>query len=410
VVGDTTVESNETVILTMGAPTNATLGANTVYTHTILNDDATAPVGQPTGVYLPDSTHVTLGSARVNGFGGAGQESVILAAAAKDVTLDQNIDRVYLSQAASAYRYQQTGNQINLYPLGSTELILKIPLQTDADGTVFVFQNGTASARLASGVMSLGGATVAAAAPTALSPTLGAVLAAPGGDSAASAFLGTGASFTAASTGLRVYGGIATETLEMAQGTRAVVADQNVEAVRFEEALGRYTFQQTGNLFNVFDSASGERLLRLSVQTDADGTQCSFAGTSYSATLSGGVMRLGAWVMPSAAPGRLPPVMDVAVSGPGSSTAASGDVRYTFSVGSYAYTIAGFGRGDVLDFPVGADPSVSNESFTDGQVTLSWALSGQTVTVTLTGLASTQDAQLFAAADFNTVFGAGTVV
>jgi hypothetical protein len=53
---------------------------------------------------------------------------------------------------------------------------------------------------------------------------------------------------------------------------------------------------------------------------------------------------------------------------------------------------------------------VSNESFTDGQVTLSWALSGQTVTVTLTGLASTQDAQLFAAADFNTVFGAGTVV
>jgi hypothetical protein len=39
VVGDTTVESNETVILTMGTPTNATLGANTSYTHTIVNDD-----------------------------------------------------------------------------------------------------------------------------------------------------------------------------------------------------------------------------------------------------------------------------------------------------------------------------------------------------------------------------------
>jgi hypothetical protein len=39
VVGDTTVESNETVILTMGTPTNATLAANTSYTHTIVNDD-----------------------------------------------------------------------------------------------------------------------------------------------------------------------------------------------------------------------------------------------------------------------------------------------------------------------------------------------------------------------------------
>jgi hypothetical protein len=39
VVGDSTVESNETVVLTMGTPTGATLGANTSYTHTITNDD-----------------------------------------------------------------------------------------------------------------------------------------------------------------------------------------------------------------------------------------------------------------------------------------------------------------------------------------------------------------------------------
>ena len=39
IIGDTTLESNETVILTMGTPTNATLGANTNYTHTITNDD-----------------------------------------------------------------------------------------------------------------------------------------------------------------------------------------------------------------------------------------------------------------------------------------------------------------------------------------------------------------------------------
>jgi hypothetical protein len=39
VVGDTTPELDETVILTMGTPTNATLGTNKVYTHTVLNDD-----------------------------------------------------------------------------------------------------------------------------------------------------------------------------------------------------------------------------------------------------------------------------------------------------------------------------------------------------------------------------------
>jgi hypothetical protein len=44
VVGDPTFESNETVILTMGTPTGATLGTNTTHTHTITNDDAAPTV------------------------------------------------------------------------------------------------------------------------------------------------------------------------------------------------------------------------------------------------------------------------------------------------------------------------------------------------------------------------------
>ena len=46
VVGDTTVESNETVILMLGTPTNATLGTNATFTHTILNDDVVIPTVQ----------------------------------------------------------------------------------------------------------------------------------------------------------------------------------------------------------------------------------------------------------------------------------------------------------------------------------------------------------------------------
>ncbi|NBP40474.1 MAG: hypothetical protein EBV34_18980, partial [Betaproteobacteria bacterium] len=56
VLGDTVVEPNETVVLTMGTPTNATLGANTAFTHTIVNDDAgpllTIRLGTVNGVSL----------------------------------------------------------------------------------------------------------------------------------------------------------------------------------------------------------------------------------------------------------------------------------------------------------------------------------------------------------------------
>ena len=47
VIGDTVGETNETVILTMGTPTNATLGTNSIYTHTILNDDVAIPSTGP---------------------------------------------------------------------------------------------------------------------------------------------------------------------------------------------------------------------------------------------------------------------------------------------------------------------------------------------------------------------------
>ncbi len=46
ITGDATVEPNETVILTMGTPTNATQGATTVHTATITNDDVAVPTVQ----------------------------------------------------------------------------------------------------------------------------------------------------------------------------------------------------------------------------------------------------------------------------------------------------------------------------------------------------------------------------
>ena len=272
---------------------------------------------QASGVFLPAGSAVALASALVNTFGSSGEEIVVLGAAASRVVADQNIERVHFSEASSAYRFQQTGNQLNVYPATGDERILNVALQPDADGTVLVFQNGTGSARLAAGVMSLGGATVNPAGPTAISPTLSARLDVPTAESTARAFLGRDASFTAASAGLKVYGSSGTESLVMGQGIRQVEADQNVETVEFGAMLSDYTFQQRGNQLAIHRSSDSAQLLRIPVQGDSDGTLVHFGEAEYSAKLTAGVMRLGTWVVSSTAPGSLPPVATAADNGTG---------------------------------------------------------------------------------------------
>jgi len=66
VIGDTTVEPNETVILTLGTPTNATLSTNKAFTHTIGNDDFVANVIR--GTVGNDKLSGTIGKDQI--FGG----------------------------------------------------------------------------------------------------------------------------------------------------------------------------------------------------------------------------------------------------------------------------------------------------------------------------------------------------
>lgn len=100
----------------------------------------------------------------------------------------------------------------------------------------------------------------------------------------------------------------------------------------------------------------------------------------------------------------------VAVSAAGVGDASVGNVGFQFAPGIYAYSISGFGAGDVLDFPDGQAPTVNNSSFTDSQVDLQWAFDGKVVTVTLTGLSAPQDVALLDATAFNNVFGMGTII
>jgi Ca2+-binding RTX toxin-like protein len=94
------------------------------------------------------------------------------------LVLDQNIETVQLTGAASDYRYKQSGNQLEVYAADGTTLITTAPLQGDADGTGFQFgSSAVVSAVLSNtGVMTLGGSTVSAT-------TVGAVTPGAGGES-----------------------------------------------------------------------------------------------------------------------------------------------------------------------------------------------------------------------------------
>ncbi len=98
-----------------------------------------------------------------------------------------------------------------------------------------------------------------------------------------------------------------------------------------------------------------------------------------------------------------------AIGAAGTFSGATGNVQFNIALGNYSATITGFGAGDVLRGPTGVAASVTNNSFTDGEVQLSWSSAGQTVTITLTGITPGQDGGIFSTTSFNTVFGPGSI-
>jgi len=101
----------------------------------------------------------------------------------------------------------------------------------------------------------------------------------------------------------------------------------------------------------------------------------------------------------------------VTLNSAGTTNASGANLQFNIELGTYTHIIQGFGAGDVLNFPQGdLQPSVNNDDYTDGMVELTYASAGSVVTLQLVGLAAAQDAQLNSAADFNAVFGAGSLI
>ena len=123
-------------------------------------------------VYLGTDDSFTVSSSGTTLYGSAGNDTVTIAAGVTGVILDQNVEQIDFSNVSSGYAFKQTGNIINVYDATGAILLVKAPVQGDSDGTLLSFGDGTASALLAGGVMTVGDAAVSSAAPTTLTPTL----------------------------------------------------------------------------------------------------------------------------------------------------------------------------------------------------------------------------------------------
>jgi hypothetical protein len=347
-------------------------------------------------------------------FGGSGTDVVSVNTGASSLVLDQAIDRINLPAALSTYTFKQTGNQINVYDSTGSTLILNVPLQGDADGTLLSFSNGMASTRIqAGGVMRLADAVVSSANPTALTATLSANTPTTQTTTKAKAFLGANDTLTVSTSGLSVFGSSGLDVVTIGAGVSSVVLDQAVDSVKLSASASSYTFKQTGNQINVFDSTGTVQIVNVPLQGDADGTVLSFSGISFSATIqAGGVMKLGGLVVSATSPTAL--ALGTGISTPittaGSSDASAGEVTFNVALGNYTHTIANFAAGDKIVGPAGLIPTVSNSSFTDGNVNITYASAGQTAVIMLTGLTVAQDGSIFSAADVNTLFGAGSLL
>jgi hypothetical protein len=101
-----------------------------------------------------------VGNSGLTIYGGSGNDTVTIAAGVTGVKLDQNVERINLPGAADSYAFKQTGNKLNIYDTTGTTLLVTVPVQGDADGTVLGFSDGSVSAMLTGGVMTVGGKTV----------------------------------------------------------------------------------------------------------------------------------------------------------------------------------------------------------------------------------------------------------
>ena len=84
--------------------------------------------------------HVNDSNAQI--FGARGEQAVVIGTNGKNVTTDQNVDRVQFSDSYKNYQFKQVGLDLKVYDL-KNELVASVSMQDDENGTQLNFAEGT---------------------------------------------------------------------------------------------------------------------------------------------------------------------------------------------------------------------------------------------------------------------------
>lgn len=207
------------------------------------------------------------------------------------------------------------------------------------------------------------------------------------------------------------------EKVILESGITGLTVDQNTEIVQFAGMTSDYAYLQKGNKVLVY--SNNNVIATIPVQMDEDGTELIFTNTPVNIKLEltgelAGKMTFGGRVVSSSVPTPLEPAPVVQEHTINSFGTTVNNVEtldaFKISAGNYTHKIEGFNAGDVIDFLDGVTPTVTNNNFTDGNVTLQWASSGSVVKLDVTGLSSADDVKLSGIAGWDTVFGVGTII
>ena len=156
------------------------------------------------------------------------------------------------------------------------------------------------------------------------------------------------------------------------------------------------------------DTNAGEyRVFDVTATDNGDFTSAVLVGTlDFGAELNTASLVVGSHAgvaAAGAAGGALAPVVPPVVGGSTTTTITANGAGDTVSIASFA-------AGDVIDFPDNGSISQTNTNTSDGIVVLTWNDGGTNdTTVTVNGIAATDDVNLFAVSEWATVFGAGTI-
>ena len=233
----------------------------------------------------------------------------------------------------------------------------------------------------------------------------------------AGVFLEADETFRVVNDGTVLNGEDGDEQVTIDPSVTGLALDANVERIDLAGNAADFTFQQTGNALNVVDANGGE-VTKLPLQPD--GSEVVFADGSVDVTVDSNGMQLGGETVPSGSAGSVVPstidgtvtsesvggtecggggtgTQPVTATDGGTFTADDNTVEtFTFAEDNISFQISNFAVGtDVLDFPDVPPPTLINNDFTDGEVTVQWAGSGSVAQAELVGLSSQEDGSLF---------------